>query len=371
MSLNVVGRVAPFAALFLVAAVAAWTRFHAVATLPPDYDELIYLPVAYDYRHDLALSNYAAIANQDKNREHPPGVKLAYAFALPDEPRVPPDWNAVLVGRPAPAEARPAFEGPRTLSAIFGVLQAAALALVSPVAGGLLALDTYQIKYSAQAYLDGIPGLWMILAVLLFERALRREQPLDWKLLATSAAALGLAASGKYLYALPGFVIVAFLLAHTRSVRTVAIYSAAALAVFFATHPYLWPNPIERLCDSVTYHWAYAHGKHVTESALPWWYQMKYLVTAAPAEWHRGVFATSLADRLMLPLAALGFVETWRRRPVWAAWAAFGIVFLLLWPTKWPQYTLLVRPPLYVCAAFGLALIGGFVLRAVKNRTRA
>jgi hypothetical protein len=266
-----------------------------------------------------------------------------------------------------PPEARAAFRDTREISALGGALQAALLATASPLAGLALAFDTYQVKYAAQVYLDGIPGVFMILAVLCFERA-RRDR---WALvthaaddaaaaatssawLAAAAVALGLAAAGKYLYALPGVVMVAFLALGTRRATTTTAFLVLSLAVSVAANPYLWPNAVERLWESVSYHWAYAHGKHVTESALPWWYQLTYLVTAAPMEWHQSVFATSVADRLMLPLAVLGFWAAWRRRPVWAAWAAFGVVFLLLWPTKWPQYTLLVRPALYMCAAVGV-----------------
>ena len=43
-----------------------------------------------------------------------------------------------------------------------------------------------------------------------------------------------------------------------------------------------------------------------------------------------------------------------RRRPVWAVWTIAGLAFLLAWPTKWPQYTLVVRVPLAAMAGMGL-----------------
>jgi len=45
------------------------------------------------------------------------------------------------------------------------------------------------------------------------------------------------------------------------------------------------------------------------------------------------------------------------RRPVLVAWAAVGMVFLLAWPTKWPQYTVIVRPALAICAGLGAAAL--------------
>jgi hypothetical protein len=356
-----------FAALFAITAVAAWTRFDAARELPPDFDEMIYLPIAYDYREMLNDGRPADILRYTRNHEHPAGNKLAYAAALPPGP--PPAWERLRVGKPLTTEARPAFRSAREISAVGGTMQVALITLIAPAAGALLAFDTYHTKYSAQAYLDGVPGVFMILAVLLFERARRIGTTIDWRWLAASAMSLGLAAGGKYLYALPALVIAPFLWAHTRSIRILLTYTALAFGVFLASNPFFWPDPVGRLWQSLAFHWAYAHGEHVTESALPWWYQLKYLVTAAPAEWHRGVFATSLVDRVMLPLAAIGFAATWRTRPIWAAWAALGIVFLQLWPTKWPQYTLLVRPPLYVCAAFGLALLWSTARKRALQKT--
>jgi 4-amino-4-deoxy-L-arabinose transferase-like glycosyltransferase len=60
---------------------------------------------------------------------------------------------------------------------------------------------------------------------------------------------------------------------------------------------------------------------------------------------------------LLLPAAALGVPYAARHRPVWLAWAAVGLLFLLVWPTKWPQYTLLARPPLTVLAGLGLVAL--------------
>jgi 4-amino-4-deoxy-L-arabinose transferase-like glycosyltransferase len=60
---------------------------------------------------------------------------------------------------------------------------------------------------------------------------------------------------------------------------------------------------------------------------------------------------------LLLPAAALGVPYAARHRPVWLAWAAVALVCLLVWPTKWPQYTLLARPPLTVLAGLGLVAL--------------
>jgi hypothetical protein len=53
------------------------------------------------------------------------------------------------------------------------------------------------------------------------------------------------------------------------------------------------------------------------------------------------------------------------QHPVWAVWAAVALVFLVLWPTKWAQYLLLVLPPLSVCAGMGVGIFLGLLTSAL------
>jgi hypothetical protein len=69
------------------------------------------------------------------------------------------------------------------------------------------------------------------------------------------------------------------------------------------------------------------------------------------------VFPLGWLDVVLLPAAALGVPYAARHRPVWLAWALVGLLVLLAWPAKWPQYTLLVRPPLTVLAGLGLVAV--------------
>ena len=112
------------------------------------------------------------------------------------------------------------------------------------------------------------------------------------------------------------------------------------------------------------FHFLYAEGRPVTSLDLPWWQPLVWLTRPAPATWHPGLFLVSFPDRLLLVAAALSIGAAWRRRPVWVAWAVVGLAFLLAWPTKWPQYTLMIRPALAGCAGLGLsALRDGLVRR--------
>lgn len=364
-------RPSPVTALLLgllAVAAAAWVRGAAVQRLPPDYDEFAYLPAAFRYAERMAPGRWGEIVDVQENEEHPPLVKLAYGAVLKETGAREPEWDRVEVGRPTPPAAQPAFTGPRIFSAVTGVLQVLLEALVSPLGALWLAFDTYHAKYTAQAYIEGLPGLFAILAVLLFERALRQREPLGLVPapptlspvpLVAAAVLLGLAGAGKYPYGLVLLVAsLPFLLqrGHDRP-WLLAGAGAAALLAFLAANPHLWNDTLDRAWNSVAYHLQYTQTEHVKKSGLPWWYQLYYLTRSAPVRWHPGVFPFGWLDMLLLPAAALGVPAAARHRPVWLAWAVVGLLFLLAWPTKWPQYTLLVRPPLTVLAGLGLVAV--------------
>jgi 4-amino-4-deoxy-L-arabinose transferase-like glycosyltransferase len=236
------------------------------------------------------------------------------------------------------------------------MVQIGVLAAMAPLGALLLAVEPYHAKYTAQAYLEAIPGLLALLAVVLFERAIDKRgkrpfirRPELWG----SAVALGFAAAGKYPYGLViGLAVAPFLVANARREGWVWVaYAEVALAAFALADPFLWPAPMRRLVESVGFHWGYSHGEHVARAGLPWYQPLWFLTHAAPLRWHAGVFATGVTAWVLLPLAVIGAPVAARRRPLWVAWAVAGVLFLFAWPTKWPQYLLLVLPALCACAA--------------------
>jgi hypothetical protein len=351
----------------LITLLAAFLRFKAVKELPIDYDELTYLPDGFRYEEMIEKHKWAEIVAYDESMEHPAFNKLLFAIDLRIRNPKEPDWEPLSVGQKIPPADQAAFFGPRLISAVGGTLQILITSLVNPIGGLMLALNTYHIKYSAQVYLEGIPGFMTLLSVFLFEFAVPKKDSHDvahrWNMLMISAAALGVAAAGKYLYGIVGFVMLAFLVFRTRSWKPCVGFCFTALAVFFIADPFLWSNPPLKLWNSLTFHWHFAHSDHVKSAGMPWFAPIVHLLRPAPTYWHPGVFYTGIADRLLLPLALVGVVRALRERPIWVAWAAFGLIILLFWPTKWPQYILIVLPPLTVCAGFGVQQIFQFFKR--------
>lgn len=364
-------------AVLLVMAAAAWIRAGAVRDLPPDFDEYDYVRLGHRYAERLEPGRWGELPQVLENSEHPPLVKVLNGVVLRLSGAPEPDWQRVEVGKPMPPEARASYRVTRTLSAVAGVLQVGLTALVSVPGGLWLAFDTYHAKFTAQAYLEGMAGLFALLAVLLFERSLRGREPSGLLPrvaapaplpLLLSAAMLALATASKYPFGLvAGLTILPFLVHRTRGRPGLRLaYALVGLAVFVAADPYLWVHPVDRLWNSVTYHFGYAVNDHVRKAGLPWWQPLAWLTQAKPAEWHPGVFPLAFQDRLILVVAVLSAPAALARRPVLVAWAAVGLVFLLVWPTKWPQYTVMLRPPLAMCAGLGLTAL----VAAVTGRRR-
>jgi chromate transport protein ChrA len=107
---------------------------------------------------------------------------------------------------------------------------------------------------------------------------------------------------------------------------------------------------------------------HVQASGYPWWQPLDWLSRPAPDRWHPGVFLVAFPDRLLLVAAVLSVPVAWRRRPVWVVWSVMGLAFLLAWPTKWPQYTLLLRAGLAGCAGLGVSALAGWLAALVASR---
>lgn len=332
--------------LFIAAVmVAALLRVWAALLLPTDFDEPVYLNAAFDYARLLRAGDLTGVVDYAGNPEHPPLVKLLYA-------------GAVLALGPQATMERALFAA-RALSGLFGVLATVAVGLAGgPLAAVFLATHTLAVKYTSQAYLEALPLLSSTVAVLAFVRAPRRAEagPLrldKWVVL--SAVALGVTAAAKFSY-LPVGVVILYLALGERRLhwRGLALYLLLAGAVFVALDPALWRAPGERLADMLFFHLRYAQGADVQQASYPWFQPFIWVATSAATNWHPDVFFYYGFDGLYFLLAVAGLPREWRDRRWLVVWLLAGLLFLLVWPTKWPQYALVVAAPISLIGAVSL-----------------
>ena len=334
--------------IFLVVLIALSLRLYAAFQLPLDFDEPVYLDAAYDYAGLIRAGNFNGVIDYPQVSEHPPLVRLLYSLTmLPLGQSF--GWSE-------------AYLLSRFVSVAFGTLAVWVLAVLDPLAGLLLALQTYSVKYTSQAYLEALPLFAMLAALISLRFSKIRRDRWFW----ISAAALGLTAAGKYSYLPIVFVILyVYFFDKKYSWRDLIFYAGVAGVTFFIFDPVLWHDPLNRLYSSLFFHTQYAQGTHVQEVGYPWYQPLLWLSRSFPYEWHPGVFFYNplegilSIDGLIFLLAIAGSFWDWRNRErrFVVIWLVIGIAALLLWPTKWPQYTLVVIPAFCLAASTALKWI--------------
>jgi ABC-type sugar transport system permease subunit len=387
-SLTAWRRLAAILVVLLIGATGLGLRLRATQLLPIDYDEDDYLGAAQRYAQFLAAGDVQGLVDYAYNYEHPPLTKLLYGAAilpLPPAPLLPEQPSTVP---PAKSLPQPQFHMARTVSAVVGALEVLALAILQPLAGLLLAVHTWTIKYTSQVMLEPLPSLTSLLTVLFYIKSRRSRSAgrtraaTGWSIL--SAVALGLTAASKYTYCIVALAIAADAVWLALAARTprdrpgapdrhlaaavfgLLLWGLIALAIFFAANPRLWSDPLGRLAQSLRYHGEYAQSAHVQQYNFPFWQPLVYLL--GPVPWHPGVFVV-LLDTFITVLAGLGLGRLWREYRVCALWLAIGLGFLLVWPTKWPQYILTITAPLSLAAGLGFqTALWEPLLRSVQRR---
>ncbi|RRR75703.1 MAG: hypothetical protein EI684_04140 [Candidatus Viridilinea halotolerans] len=332
-------------AVLAVFGLALALRLYAVPQLETHWDEDDYLRAGQFYAQHIARGDLAAIMNERENYEHPPLSKLVFGGIL-YATQMPPRYQETTTqnsGAPIVAlEARPL----RVFNGVWGALTAALVAAVNPLAGLLVAVSSWHANFTALAMLEALPGFFSALTLL----SLRRSAGVNDRWWWLAAVALGVAAAGKYLYAVPfGIASVIWMLwRQPRAWPWVFGWGALALLIFFLANPALWPDPIGRLYASLTFNTSYASGEYVTTYGYPWYQPLYWLFT--PVNENRQVFPL-LLDGIVAACALLAIVRLWHHDRLLPLWFGAGMIFLLLWPTKWNHYILVVTMPLALMAA--------------------
>ena len=340
----------------LIVVLALGQRLSAAYQLPVDADEPVYTWAASHYATLMAHGRWAEIAQYTYTNEHPAFAKLVYALGLravgyegdldrparPTEADFPFTWGS-------DQEELGIYMVDRVIAVVFGTLQVLVLALVNPLAGALLAIHTMAVKYTAEIYLEAVPAFAVTAAFLAYDRVRRQgDGTAGWRFW-LSAALLGMAAASKYTYAAAGLAMVPFIVwQHRRRPWNILLYGLLALGVFFVLNPLLWPDPVSRLLDSLRFHGAYTQSAEVARYDHPWWQPIRWMRGAGV--WHPGVFWFPF-DLFIFLASLAGLPFLYRRNRLFLAWFVTGWAILFLWPTKWPQYTLIVTPA--ICLSVG------------------
>lgn len=370
-------------------------RLYAAVLLPTDYDEPVYFTAARYYAHAIQKDELEKIPAVDFNYEHPALAKIVYGAALsvlPYDGFISEDvWQYFMYQEPLVQTWNPLrIFVLRLVSVIFGTLAVAVLALISPLAALAMAVDSISIKYTSVIYLEALPLFLTALSAWLFSQATNwlkhkensalKDHKKELILLVISALCLGAATACKYQYGIVGFAMFIFYLVWIIPYRPKDLarygillgFVLVSVASFVAADPYLYSDPIVKLSQSMSFSLGYQNGETVKAAGYPFYQPLVWLSQSVPAFVDREVqpmpstgreFPIQL-DTLIFILAIIGLPKLFKDHPVFFIWLVTGLLFLLIWSTKWPQYAMLVVTPLCLSASQGILMIYDLVKKS-------
>ncbi|MBI5035489.1 MAG: hypothetical protein HZB51_33610 [Chloroflexi bacterium] len=338
-----------------IAMVALVLRVHALTRLPVEGDDSIYMGIVENYYHAIIVSDWRQVITFDAGEGHPILFKLIFASSL--------------IVRDMAKLGLSNVEMMRTVAVLFGAIQAGMIALLNPLAGWFLAIQTTEVKFTSMVYLEALPALTAALAVIAFE-CYRQSSKDRWLYL--SALALGATGASKFIYIVVGFAVLPFLLWEQRRQPLKIIgYGLVVAFAFFALDPYLWYDPVGRMLGMFSFHGSFSTREYVKELARPWWYNVVWLAGPAkiyaPDYMFPNVFLI-MWDTLIYGLALLGLPSLWHKSRLFFAWLVVGVIFVSLWEAKWEQYSLVIATPLCMAAGYFVADVAGWVKKKSQAR---
>lgn len=385
--------------LFLLAVagitfIALILRVWAVRKLPVDHDENRYLKAGSLYAQAIQQKNWVDLPGISYNYEHPSFVKLFYGVALSRQKLSPVTKASEPTFFIVPSGINKGMlMTARNVSMVFGVLAVTVLAVFNPIAGLFLAVHSFAVQYTSVAYLEAIPSLTSLLAVLAYLRWItlvdRQPKPLAFTInlrihfwLVLSGLAIGITVASKYEYGLIGIAIVVHYAWKTirdgypwrKAILFLAGYGLVAAFFFFAGDIYLWPDPVHRLLGSIQFHFRYQKEPKVN-SVYPVW-QIFYWFSKSVSQQdpiaipHLGNSFLLSLDLPISILAIIGLPRLFKKNSLFFVWLVLSIAFLLVWSAKWPQYTMLVVTPLCLSASEGFHMIVSDPLVRLINRSK-
>ncbi|MCB2154200.1 hypothetical protein KQI84_04890 [bacterium] len=323
-------------------------RYDHMVSNEYEIDEFAYVPIAMTFAHAMAAGDYSAWVYEQRTTEHPRlGVEL-YAIAIRAGNGLQ-DWDK-------------AFYASRLVAVILAMFTAMAIAWRWPLGGVLWASSGLGVFYTSIAYLDSPAAFFAVVCVLGFVAAREGVERntgkrwVPWVWLGISALGAGMAVSTKYLAAVApmgvavGMVVWLVQDAKRRKwlVPIFIGYVVGALVVMVATDAHLWTSDlVSRIAGRFQFHNEFSHSELVVDAEYQWyqpivwmWYFMGY----------EGRPFWMLIDQSILVFGLAGCVLAMRRLPVIAVTGWITLIFLFLWPTKWPQYEVVLLPWLCIGA---------------------
>lgn len=319
----------------------------------PVSDEKAYLKDARNYAKLLEQGEWNSIITYRGHYEHPPLMRIL--------------WGGGIALARAAGLALPEYLVTRTISVVQGLLLVILITLVNPWAGLFLGVHSIETLFTTRAYLEALPSFTAALAVVSYVHYRKVQRP-RWFYL--TALALGATAASKYIYLTAGIALAPFILwDHRRQLPMLGLFGFVVAGTFMLLNPHMWTSPIEHLTGSIQFHLSFAGSSYVQQANREWWYPFAYL---AAGQGQRNPEWGLSFNVVVFVLGWLGLPRLYRVNRIYFAWFVCSLLFLVIWRTKWNQYSLILIPPLCLSAGFFMSAIVRWLRdRFARKRTIA
>src|SRR5512133_3936651 len=162
--------IVPFYIVAVIGVIAlAWIiRWHALTTLNVDFDEDDYLRAGQEYAQLMRAGDWLGFQEVNYRPEHPPLAKIMVGISIVNLPETKPVPDRPSTASPNVYLPRNQLKNGRIANAIFGTLTAGLLAVVDPMAGIMLAIHSFTVKYVSQIMLEALPAFFSLGSVLFY-----------------------------------------------------------------------------------------------------------------------------------------------------------------------------------------------------------
>lgn len=333
------------AAVILAIIVTSTMRWGNLRTAAVDNDEAVYSVLCgLGYAKYIKDGQIGQVLSYGENREHPLLIKLLFGFAI-------------LIGDATESLEKTIFNA-RMMSLSLTAVHSAILLLLTPLSAFFLGLHSWQIYYSSKGWLDSGASLFATLAIFFFYMSRNKW---NWKMI-LSAVCLGLAFGSKYINAVTAVTILPFLVyAFRKDIKYIPLYIGISLVTFYISDPVIWLHPARNFTASLNVHSYYSDSVYreqfgrdpVVWQRLAWLWKSHSVYYTPPLTFLR-------LDRLIFILSVLGLPFLFRKSRLLFTWYWACLLFILIYPVKWPQYTLFFIPAM--CISAGSLVEGGYLI---------
>lgn len=370
--------------ILLISLLGFGLRFYSIPRMPIEADERVYLISALKYSAYMRDGQWKMLVYDEYNYQHPPLQKIIFGIALLTRPPLETLGDYDFYNGPSmyKVPAAPWGMTARTVSVIFGGLTTLFLTAVNPIAGLFYAIHTRAIEFNTYITLEALPSLASLLCVLCYIQWLKRtdqkidtsNKPMIW--LGLSAGFLGMAAAGKYNYAVVGLVILVHFAGRIMLKKNppidlwkVFVWGILALVMFYVFDPFIWKHPFIKLRESLYFHVEYSQSEKAQVGNYPFYQPLVWLskpVTEFRANHKASGSFLITPDTFIALLALVGLPQLFKRQPVFFAWLIIGLFVLFIYSTKWPQYILTILVPVCMSAAMGTSWLFNLLKKGLR-----